>query len=147
MKKDRKRWLPASTKIAAVEEYTSGHISLRSAAKKYNVSHVTIINWVNSKDALLCECQDSAKLLEGIGEPQNVTITGPPTGACMSAGKDRKALLEENRRLRKENEYLMHRLAYMESLAHLMGFTVDKVIKKNDSKPSSSSSAPGGEET
>lgn len=35
-----------------------------------------------------------------------------------------------NRRLRKENEYLAHRIAYRESLAQLMGFDMGKTRKK-----------------
>jgi len=51
-------------------------------------------------------------------------------------------VLAENRKLRKENEYLVHRIAYMESLAKLMGFNLGNTRKKNASKPSTSSSSP-----
>jgi cell division septum initiation protein DivIVA len=61
--------------------------------------------------------------------------------------KDRTALLAENRRLRKENEYLAHRIAYMESLAKLMGFDLGSTRKKNALKPSILSSSPGERET
>lgn len=48
----------------------------------------------------------------------------------MQTGKDRAALLAENRKLRKENEYLAHRIAYMESLAKVMGFNPGSTRKK-----------------
>jgi cell division septum initiation protein DivIVA len=65
----------------------------------------------------------------------------------MQTGKDRAALLAENRKLRKENEYLAHRIAYMESLAKVMGFNPGSTRKKNGLKPSTSSSSPAGRGT
>jgi len=94
--------------------------------------------------------------------PKKVTHQGPlhPFLVTLLEGpmqteKDRAALLAENSKLRKENEYLVHRIAYMESLAKLMGFNLGNGVpgqadglqsgqhkKKNASKPSISSSSP-----
>ena len=75
---------------------------------------------------------------QGPLHPFLVTLLEAP----MQTEKDRAALLAENRKLRKENEYLVHRIAYMESLAKLMGFNLGNTRKKNASKPSISSSSP-----
>ena len=142
MNKDPKRDLPAYIKINAIMDYTEGKMAKRAIAEKYGVSHVSIINWVKEKDNLLQECRESARLLEGFGLPLGNQPLEPLLEAPMQTEKDRAALLAENRKLRKENEYLVHRIAYMESLAKLMGFNLGNTRKKNASKPSTSSSSP-----
>lgn len=134
-------------KINAIMDYTEGKMAKKAIARKYGVSHVSIINWVKEKDKLLRECRESARLLEGLGLPLDSQPLESPQEAPMQMEKDRAALLAENRRLRKENEYLAHRIAYMESLAKLMGLNLGSTRKKNASKPSTSSSNPGERET
>lgn len=97
---------------------------------QYGVSHVSIINWVKGKDALLQECRESARLLEGLGLPSGNQPLEPLQEAPMQTERNRATLLAENRKLRKENEYLVHRRAYMESLAKLMGFNLGDTRKK-----------------
>lgn len=147
MQKDPKKNLPAYIKINAIMDYTEGKMAKRAIAEKYGVSHVSIINWVNEKDKLLQECRESARLLEGLGLPAGGQPLEPLQEAPMQTGKDRAALLAENRKLRKENEYLVHRIAYMESLAKVMGFNPGSTRKKNGLKPSTSSSSPAGRGT
>lgn len=145
--KDPKKNLPAYIKINAILDYTEGKMAKKAIARKYGVSHVSIINWVKAKDALLQECRESARLLEGLGLPLGTQPLKPLQEEPMQTEKDRTALLAENRKLRKENEYLAHRIAYMESLANLMGFNLGNTRKKNASKQSISSSSPGERET
>jgi transposase-like protein len=147
MTKESRKNLPAYIKMHAIMDYTEGKMAKRAIAEKYGVSHVSIINWVKEKDQLLRECRESAKLLEGLGLPLGSQPLESPQEAPMQMEKDRTALLAENRRLRKENEYLTHRIAYMESLAKLMGFNLGSTRKKNASKPSTLSSSPGERET
>ena len=130
MNKDPKRNLPVYIKINAIMDYTEGKMAKRAIAEKYGVSHVSIINWVKEKDNLLQECRESARLLEGFGLPLGNQPLEPLLEAPMQTEKDRAALLAENRKLRKENEYLVHRIAYMESLAKLMGFNLGNTRKK-----------------
>jgi len=145
--KESKKHLPAYIKMHAIMDYTEGKMAKRAIAEKYGVSHVSIINWVKEKDTLLRECRESAKLLEGLGLPLDSKPLESLQEVPMQKGKDRAALLAENRRLRKENEYLAHRIAYMESLAKLMGFDLGSTRKKNALKPSILSSSPGERET
>jgi transposase-like protein len=147
MRVNPKKNLPAYVKINAIMDYFDGKMAKRAIAEKYGVSHVSIINWVKEKDDLLRECKESARLLEGLGLPVASQPLEPPREASMQTEKDRATLLAENRKLRKENEYLTHRIAYMESLAQLMGFNLGGTRKKNASKPSISSSDPGEGET
>ena len=56
MQKDPKKNVPAYIKINAIMDYTEGKMAKRAIAVKYGVSHVSIINWVKGKDALLQEC-------------------------------------------------------------------------------------------
>jgi len=130
MQKDPKKNFPAYIKINAIMDYTEGKMAKRAVAVKYGVSHVSIINWVKGKDALLQECRESARLLEGLGLPSGDQPLEPLQEAPMQTERDRAALLAENRKLRKENEYLAHRMAYMESLAKLMGFNLGGTRKK-----------------
>lgn len=132
MQKEPKKNLPAYIKINAIMDYTEGKMAKRTISEKYGVSHVSIINWVKEKDKLLRECRESARLLEGLGLPldSNSQPLEPLQEAPMQMEKDRATLLAENRRLRKENEYLAHRIAYMESLAKLMGFNLGSTRKK-----------------
>jgi len=147
MKKNPKKNLPAYIKIRAIIDYTEGKLAKKAIAEKYGVSHVSIINWVKCKDNLLHECRESARLLEGLGLPRDGQPMNPSQEAPMRMEKNRAALLAENRILRNENEYLSHRMAYMESLAKLMGFNLGSTRKKNASKPSTSSLSPGERET
>lgn len=130
MNTEPKRNLPAYIKINAIMDYTEGKMAKRAIAEKYGVSHVSIINWVKEKDKLLQVCRESARLLEGLGLPLGNQSSEPLQEAPMQTERDRAALLAENRRLRKENEYLVHRIAYMESLAKLMGFNLGSTRKK-----------------
>lgn len=143
MKHNQKRNLPAYIKIRAIIDYTEGKMAKRAIAEKYGVSHVSIINWVREKDNLLHECRESARLLEGLGLPGDGQPSDPSQEAPMRMENNRAALLTENRSLRKENEYLSYRMAYMESLARLMGFNLGVTGKKNVSKPSNLSSEQG----
>ena len=147
MAKESKKNLPAYIKMHAVMDYTEGKMAKRAIAEKYGVSHVSIINWVKERDKLLRECRESARLLEGLGLPLDNQPMELLQEAPMQTEKDRASLLAENRKLRKENEYLALRIAYMESLAKLTGFNLGSTRKKNASKPSTLSSRPGERQT
>ena len=134
------KWKPASVKVAAITEYFGGNYgSIRELGKKYGVTHVTIINWVKTKDRILQECQDSAKLFSGNGLVTVKPIEIPCLEDIVPREKSPEVLLAENKILHKKLEYLADRVAYLESLAKLMGLNPQEVVK-NGSKPSTSPS-------
>jgi hypothetical protein len=62
MKKDTKKWIPASEKLNAINDYLTGKGTFYELAKLYNVSHVTVMNWLNAKDDIINECKACAIL-------------------------------------------------------------------------------------
>ena len=136
--KQRKKWLAASTKIAALAEYQSKSLSLRAVARKYDVTHVTILNWAKDKDCILQECRESAKLFPAFDSISGRLHPLSEPEEQMAKGKSQKTLLAEIKALKQENAYLADKVAYLEALATLEGIPASTAVKKNGSKQSGS---------
>ena len=122
MKKDTKKWIPASEKLSAINDYLTGRGSFQEIAKLYNVSHVTVMNWVNAKDDIINECKACA-------------IMFPYETQENSLGEDavngnRYSLREQNRRLLKDEKRLRYRVSYVESLLEINGIKENNIAKK-----------------
>ena len=122
MKKDTKKWIPASEKLSAINDYLTGRGSFKEIAKLYNVSHVTVMNWVNAKDDIINECRACA-------------IMFPYETQENSLGEDavngnRYSLREQNRRLLKDEKRLRYRVSYLESLLEINGIKENNIAKK-----------------
>jgi len=122
MKKDTKKWIPASEKLSAINDYLTGRGSFQEIAKLYNVSHVTVMNWVNAKDDIINECKACA-------------IMFPYETQENSLGEDavngnRYSLREQNRRLLKDEKRLRYRVSYLESLLEINGIKENNIAKK-----------------
>ena len=122
MKKDTKKWIPASEKLSAINDYLTGRGSFQEIAKLYNVSHVTVMNWVNAKDDIINECRACA-------------IMFPYETQENSLGEDavngnRYSLREQNRRLLKDEKRLRYRVSYLESLLEINGIKENNIAKK-----------------
>ena len=122
MKKDTKKWIPASEKLSAINDYLTGRGSFQEIAKLYNVSHVTVMNWVNAKDDIINECRACA-------------IMFPYETQENSLGEDavngnRYSLREQNRRLLKDEKRLRYRVSYVESLLEINGIKENNIAKK-----------------
>jgi hypothetical protein len=96
----------------------------------YGVTHVSILNWVKQKDAILAECRECARIVPGAGSP------GEAIGMARRDGENVDGLLRENRRLRKESSRQEDRIAYLESLLELSGIDERLVRKKKGTGPS-----------
>jgi hypothetical protein len=91
MKNDTKKWISASEKLNAINDYLTGRGNFYDLAKLYNVSHVTVMNWVNSKDDIINECKACAILFPQ--EPLDDSLGDD------DMKRSRCSLLEEKRRL------------------------------------------------
>jgi len=122
MKKNTKKWIPASEKLNAINDYLSGRGSFKEIAKIYNVSHVTVMNWFNAKDDIINECKACAIMFPE--EVQNKSV------GDISMGENRQAIIEENRRITKDERRLRYRISYLESLLELNGIQEKNIAKK-----------------
>lgn len=122
MKKDTKKWIPASEKLNAINDYLTGRGSFYELAKLYNVSHVTVMNWLNAKDDIIKECKACAIMFPQ--EPLNDSLGED------DMNRNRCSLLEEKRRLLREEKRLRYRVAYLESLLKINGINEKDIAKK-----------------
>jgi transposase-like protein len=140
MKKDSKKWVPASVKVAAIADYKSKAMSLKSVAQKYKVCHVSILNWTKEKDLILQECRESAKLFPVFdsvtGNSRRLSLQEEP----MPKGNSRESLLAEIKALRQEKAFLADKVAYLEALATEEGRPVADAAKKKGLRQSESPS-------
>ena len=129
----------------------------KKLAQDLGIPSGTIHNWVIRKDELLDvyfrKIENRPLVAESKPEaPANITSIAkrlhsyenglPDTEETVMARKKGTSTLEE-RQLRKENEYLKTKVAYLETLMELNGLTPDGLKKKVDSKPSTSSATKG----
>ena len=128
----------------------------KALAQSMGIPRETIHNWVIRKDEILdvyfrkIENRPHAPEIE-TEAPANITSISkrlhsyenglPDTEETAMARKGTSTL--EERQLRKENEYLKTKIAYLEALMELNGLSPDSLKKKVDSKPYTSSAAKG----
>lgn len=122
MKKDTKKWIPASEKLSAINDYLTGKGSFYELGKLYNVSHVTVMNWLNAKDDIINECKACAILFPQ--EPLDDSLGED------NMNRNRRSLLEEKRRLLRDEKRLKYRVAYLESLLKINGIIEKDIAKK-----------------
>lgn len=113
-----------ATKAAAISDYLAGKGGYFQIANEYGISPFTLKKWVESPEKALN--QSSQK---GIIELE-------------SSKNERTGLIERNDLEIKEPEfrtkdaeikYLRDKIAYLETLSELMGYTPNQVAKKKDS--------------
>lgn len=122
MKKDTKKWVPASEKLGAINDYLSGLGNFHELAKLYNVSHVTVMNWANSKDDIINECKACAIMFPNESQQDSI-------GAIDMDG-NRNSSREAMRQIIQEEKRLKHRIAYLESLLEVVGVRERDISKK-----------------
>jgi transposase-like protein len=127
MYKAKKPQLMVSQKLSAIEDYLEGRGSYQEIAEAYNVSHVTILNWVAQKDSLIAECLECARMYP---EALNLSIVSEGESPTKLSNEKQLELLKENRRLKIEESRKEDHIAYLESLLELNNIDPNKMSKK-----------------
>jgi transposase-like protein len=131
MYKAKKPQLMVSQKLSAIEDYLEGRGSYQEIAEAYNVSHVTILNWVAQKDSLIAECLECARMYP---EALNLSIVSEGESPTKLSNEKQLELLKENRRLKIEESRKEDHIAYLESLLELNNIDPNKMSKKKRKK-------------
>ena len=131
MYKAKKPQLMVSQKLSAIEDYLEGRGSYQEIAEAYNVSHVTVLNWVTQKDSLIAECLECARMYP---EALNLSIASEGESPTKLSNEKQLELLKENRRLKIEESRKEDHIAYLESLLELNNIDPTKISKKKRKK-------------
>ncbi|NQT58866.1 MAG: transposase [Bacteroidetes bacterium] len=116
-------------KIRAINEYFDPEgDGLYAIAKRYGVSHVSVLNWVHDKDKLFRQCKENVLALAEFGddvfkkEAHTLTLEKEsPSFPLSTTYVD-------------ENKYLKNRVAYLEALLEVNDIDIRSVSKKKPSQ-------------
>jgi hypothetical protein len=104
-------------------------LTYQEIAEAYNVSHVTILNWVTQKDSLIAECIECARIYP---EALNLSIASEGESPTKLSNEKQLELLKENRRIKIEDSRKKDHIAYLESLLELNNIDPTKISKKKE---------------